>query len=166
MAEILRGLRFAKYEGGGQPRVMDVPVKVSQTIYRGAVLRLSATSGSACLAAEASTSLYGVALHNKSTTATQTTATLKMIPVTGDAIWIARGAPSTMTNAAAWSFLNKYADLELPTAGYFRIDTAASTKTMRIVGYPSKTAEATGAGREWYVKFIASASHYDFGLST
>ena len=162
MAEINRGFSWLYNMRGGQMQVMELPVKISQTIYRGTVLCLSDTSGSVRVVADADTSLYGVALHSKTTSATQKTETIQLVPFAIGAVFEAVGAASTMTmaanNPAAGAYRNLHADIKLPTAAYSRIDTGAATLTLRIVGWDKRTENETGAGRKWRVTIAADAS--------
>jgi len=165
-AEINRGFRWLYNFGGGHMEVERLPVKISQTIYKGTIVNLSATSGSVRVVAEADTSLYGVALHNKTTSATQKTEYLEITPFVIGAVFEAVGAPSTMTMArrtATVGFMNLHADVEIPTASYCRIDTAAAVPTLRIVGWDQDEGggeDVTGAGRKWHVTIDPTFSQY------
>ena len=159
MAEPLRGFSFLYNMAGGQPMVIEVPVKVSQTFSRGNVCCYSRTSGSIRVAAEADTSLLGVIEHSKSTTATQTTATAQVIPFVPGYVFSVVGAPSTMTTAR-YALRNLHADLEIPTTLYHRVDTGAATNHFRIIGWDKTNETTTGAGRTWYVTIVPAVSQF------
>ena len=159
MAEILRGFQWLYNTDGSQQMVLNLPVKISQTLYRGNVVNLSYTSGSIRVAAEGETALYGVILHSKSTTATQVTARADVVPFTVNAVFQVKGAPSTMTTLSE-KFRAYPADLEIPTTGYHRVDTGAATLHFRIVGWPNSTSDASGAGRKWHVTIMPTAAAF------
>lgn len=159
-AQPLRGARWIKNVNGGQQDEQHPPVVVSQTLYRGNLLCLSATSGSVRAAAEADTTIYGVALQALTTTATQGTATIACSPFTQNSIFEITGAPATMTTAYTTGvFRNLVLDLEIPTTGYHRCDTGAAVPTMRVVGWPSTNA-VTGAGRKWWVTAVTDKNQF------
>ena len=162
-AEINRGFRWLYNFGGGQPEIERLPVKISQTLYKGSVVNLSATSGSVRLVAEADTSLYGVVLHNVTTSATEKTTFADIHPFVIGEVFEAVGAPSTMTTSRrGGAFMNLHADIEIPTASYCRIDTACAVPTLRIVGWSTVAGseDETGAGRKWHVTIDPTFSQY------
>ena len=161
--EINRGFRWLYNFGGGQMSVERLPVKISQTIYKGTIVNLSATSGSVRVVAEADTSLYGVSLDYKVTSATDKTSYIDVTPFVIGAVFEAVGAPATMTTGRrTGAFMNLHADVEIPTASYCRIDTACAVPTLRIVGWESVAGseDVTGAGRKWHVTIDPHFSQY------
>ena len=163
MAEPLRGFRWVRNDSGGQPVIQKLRLYPGTTAYRGSVVSrvVAATAGSAevRLSVATNTSLLGFMLHSYTTTATETQADVEVCLFTLDGVYAALGGKSTMTTNAR-TFYGDSADLKIPTAAYGRIDTAASINHFHIVAWPDATDNATGAGREWYLKVVPTALQY------
>lgn len=157
-----RGFRWAGsgYFAGAQAPIVSVPLKVSQTLYKGNAVRLSATAGhgSVGVAAEASTCLFGFVMGDCSSTATEYYTHVQVCKFVPGHFYEVTGAPATMTGKGR-AYINKNCDLEIPTTGYHRVDTAGTTNHFRIVQLQDgNDAGATAAGRRWIVTPTPSAS--------
>lgn len=154
-----RGYRWVCSDNGDQPAIMSLPVSTGETIKRGYPLIVCPTTGSVHAYTAADTGIYAIADEDKTTTATEATGYIKVIPMAIGYIFEAKGAAAVMTKAAG-IFRALNGSIRLTTAGYYRINTVAASARFKIVDYPSATRDATGAGRKWWFKVMASASQY------
>lgn len=131
MALTKTGLTFVKTTDGGPPDILSWPLSGATTYYRGEVLRVSSTSGSAVQAIAAGTSIAFVCPDN--VTAAQATAAgaagLPLYMMTDrmifEAIYVASAAPSTVRG--------NLTDLLVGTIHNYRISSTASTKVIQII---------------------------------
>jgi len=158
-ATLVRGLRWAYSQVGGQPTRIRIPLSTGETIKRGYPLVLCATTGSAHIYAAADTGIFAVADEDVTSTATEATAYVHAIPMALPYVWEGVGAASVMTTSASLTRLSR-GSVHITTAGYYRLNTVAASARFAIVDYPNATRDATGAGRKWYVSILASASQY------
>ena len=142
-----RGFRYVKNLYGAQPVLDRRPLVAGVTYYTGNVLTISGTSGSARLATEADTSVYGVCVHSVGTAVAADR--MLIYPLRGGNVFEARAAAG-MSGGKPENYIGRVADLEIATATYHRIDTGAGTKTLIIVGYhPDDEGLATQGLRYW-----------------
>jgi hypothetical protein len=149
-AEVNYGFRWVSCLYGGPAVQVSRPVVVSTILKPGLAVCQSYTSGSIRLAAEGDTSLFGVATHNLTTTATEGSTFTEVIPFLPGYIWEARAAAG-MAGGAAEDTCGRFLDLEIPTTSRHRVDTGASTKMFVQVGYHPTDYEMTGQGKRLWM---------------
>lgn len=169
----MAGNRGFKWVGsmyaGAQCPIVQTFAEAGITVYKGNALRISGTalSGSVGLAAEATTTLYGYAVGDFTTTATEKSTLVQVVPFIPGHYYEVTGAKLTMTSRAS-GYINSFCDLEISTTGYSRVDTAGTTNHFKIIGpqHGDLTLTTTGAGRRWIVSITASAAAFFPGRGT
>lgn len=145
------GFKPAYTLSGGPPAILYFPL-VTATAYKiGNVLRISATSGSAAKQVAAGTAILGVAVRDVALTS----ASVTKMPV-----WIADGntvfEAKKIVTGVPQNNVGDPADIVVGSVYNYRINTAASTKVAKIVGYHPDEATTAHTGCRYYVMFEKS----------
>ncbi len=150
MARTYAGFLFAGTKDGSPPRIKMYPLKAA-AYYEGAVLRLSATTGSAAMAAAAGTAILGV-LGCNVTSAQSSSGTTGPFPV-----YMADGPnlfkAKMIATSAPQALVGDVVDVALASTYNYRLQGTASTKVVSIWDFKKDEAAATHTGVEYYVSF-------------
>jgi len=149
---------FKWIKGDVTPTILSLPMVLGASFYTGNVVTLSYTSGSVRLAAEADTTLFGVCKH--AITSPAAGDEIQVIPFKSDYVWEVVCAAGCAGGDPP-GYRGHDLDLEIPTTGYHRVDTGASTLHFVCVGYHPADETSTSQGNRLWVKCKPTVSIYE-----